>query len=257
MIVHKNLNIMGGRLGNQLFKCAALISLSSHTGYQWGILNNNKPDNVMRYWNIEYPYSIIDNWTPVYHYQWEDSLMFDTEFFTIKDNTSIDSYVQSEKYFSELNIKQFFMPRQEFQIPEYVEKIKSYYKDHRIVTVHVRKSDYKECKYFDILTKEYYHKVFDMTADTNNLYIIITDDITWLRENITLPAKHIISQQLDLYDFYLFGCGDIQVLANSSFSWWASYFSNKLNKIVYAPSMWAENKYTDKLDIKRKEWILC
>ena len=44
------------------------------------------------------------------------------------------------------------------------------------------------------------------------------------------------------------------ILANSSFSWWAAYLSNNVNKLVVAPAKWF-NVNIDTSDLIPKEWI--
>ena len=111
MITHKSIGY-SGRLGNQMFQYAALKALSLKTGYEMFLPNHIdiKHDGCFDMTNnkwIEYKldlldcfdlsYPILDNTLPN-QYQ-EQSFKF--ELFTISDDTSIDGYFQSYKYFED------------------------------------------------------------------------------------------------------------------------------------------------------------
>ena len=45
------------------------------------------------------------------------------------------------------------------------------------------------------------------------------------------------------------------IIANSTFSWWAAYLNKNPNKIVIAPKQWTAQKTANQLDILPKSWI--
>ena len=55
MITHANINRVGGRLGNQFFKVAAMCHISNKYGYEIGFVGDNKPELLLNDWNINYP----------------------------------------------------------------------------------------------------------------------------------------------------------------------------------------------------------
>lgn len=76
-------------------------------------------------------------------------------------------------------------------------------------------------------------------------FIVFTDDVTWVRENMQLESKY------PEYDFlYERGCDTVEekirmmsmcnnfIISNSTFSWWAQFLSKNKEKIVIAPDKW-------------------
>ena len=111
MITHNSIGYTG-RLGNQMFQYAALKSISLETGYEIKLPNNLKikPDGVFdlthQKW-IEYKLDLfgcfklncsLTEYLPSNLYN-EMSFTFDRSVFSIPDNTSIEGYFQSYKYF--------------------------------------------------------------------------------------------------------------------------------------------------------------
>jgi hypothetical protein len=45
------------------------------------------------------------------------------------------------------------------------------------------------------------------------------------------------------------------IIANSSFSWWAAWLNTNINKIVIAPQLWFANKYKNSINIVPIDWI--
>ena len=64
-------------------------------------------------------------------------------------------------------------------------------------------------------------------------YLVFSDDIPWCRESLGIEDAHYID--LDAYTSLcmMTGC-DINVIANSTFSWWGAYLNRHAD--VYAPS---------------------
>lgn len=71
----------------------------------------------------------------------------------------------------------------------------------------------------------------------------ILSDMTW----IDLPG----SGDNDYTEFVLMSCCKHHILANSSFSWWASYLNKNQEKTILAPQRWLNG--TDDSDFYRAD----
>ena len=46
----------------------------------------------------------------------------------------------------------------------------------------------------------------------------------------------------------------VNILANSSFSWWSAWLNNNLNKVVYSPKKWFKDKSICTNDLIPSSW---
>jgi hypothetical protein len=115
MITHNSIGY-SGRLGNQMFQYAALKAISLETGFKCFLPNNLtiKPDGAYDFTNnkwLEYKLDLLDCFeitspikentlTTVFQ---EKGFEFDPSISLINDNTAIEGYFQSYKYFESLN----------------------------------------------------------------------------------------------------------------------------------------------------------
>ena len=111
MITHKSIGY-SGRLGNQMFQYAALKAISLETGFPCFLPDNTKIklDGAFDFANnkwLQYKLDLLDGFeitTPLLDiktdslYQ-EKEFQFESEVFNITNNTAIDGYFQSYKYF--------------------------------------------------------------------------------------------------------------------------------------------------------------
>jgi hypothetical protein len=87
---------------------------------------------------------------------------------------------------------------------------------------------------------------------------IFTDDHNWVKSNLKLPCpstlvelNHTKKAHLDL--ILMSNCNYF-VMANSSFSWWAAWLSDKAGKKVIAPQRWFLNSEIDTSDLLPPDW---
>ncbi len=131
-----------------------------------------------------------------------------------------DIYVQSDEYFSdyEKEIKLLFGAN--------IEPINQ-------VAIHVRRGDYVNNPFYvDLMETPYYEQA--MAQFPNESFLVFSDDIEWCKKQEIFKDCEFSGGD-EITDFNrMAGCKGV-IMANSSFSWWASY----LNKgKVIAPKLW-------------------
>lgn len=193
---------------------------------------------------------------------------FDPNFFKTKKNVLIKGYWQSEKYFSHieelLREDLVFNPHIRDRNRELTDKINSC----ESVGIHIRRGDYVHSPIiktvYGALDLSYYTKSLELIQSKCTAPItcyVFSDDIEWAKENFK-PGYSIqyMDKSLDLSDadeMYLMSCCRHNIIANSSFSWWAAWLNPNRNKIVVAPKNWFyDDRYNyDSSDIIPDSWI--
>jgi len=166
-------------------------------------------------------------------------------------NITIHGYFQSEKYFSnnkEKIIKDFTLDSKWF---DEINTWKSQNKiDKPTVGVHVRRGDYLKFSHHHIFNgPEYYQKAFKNFENVD--FIVVSDDMEWVKKNITGDNIYYSDFRDEIKDFCLLTSCDHNINANSTFSWWASYLNRNVNKKIYAPYQW----YTEQANCNIKDLI--
>jgi hypothetical protein len=158
----------------------------------------------------------------------------------INGSVYLNGYFQTEKYFKEhtKEIRDLFSFSE-----EYKNLIKEKYKDLLIgntCSIHVRRGDYlKLPNHHPVQSLNYLMKgVREMPEDTR--FLIFSDDINWCKQNFPeVPEKFIfIEGNPDYEDLLLMSLCKNNIIANSSFSWWAAWLNENVDKKVIAPSKW-------------------
>ena len=133
------------------------------------------------------------------------------------------------------------------------------------MAIHVRRGDYvSNVKSFDfhgICEVTYYKNAIEqLNAKLDNpTYFIFSDDVQWVRNNFNFISNYTLvsdnAEQNNFEDFRLMRFCKHQIIANSTFSWWAAWLSDN-PKSVIAPSKWFGPNNADKLtkDLFPEEW---
>jgi len=122
-------------------------------------------------------------------------------------------------------------------------EIKSYFgnetEDNDMVSVHIRRTDFIWLNTFNYnLGLDYYEKALKMA---NKKYIVVfSDDIEWCKQNVKHMGNiYFIDINNVEIEFLLMSMFQHNIIANSTFSLWASFISNyQKPKIVIAPKNW-------------------
>ena len=167
----------------------------------------------------------------------------------------IVGYFQSEKYFfhNEKIIKDLFSIDTESE--RLIERKYGDVLKEKPVSVHIRRGDYLSSGgAHPTCTREYYNNAFSLfPPDTS--YLFFSDDISWCKENFTGDNYHFSEKNEDFIDLYLMSKCSHNIIANSSFSWWAAWLNNNTSKRVISPKNWfGANLNHDTRDVRPKKW---
>ena len=127
------------------------------------------------------------------------------------------------------------------------------------VSVHVRRGDYvNHPKYKDICTAEYYQKAIQSLSNQYGELkcFVFSNDIPWCQENLNLPNAIYVDHNFganSYKDMQLMGYCQHHIIANSSFSWWGAYLSQKQGSTI-APKKWKNNMEGTR-DLIPPHWI--
>jgi hypothetical protein len=200
----------------------------------------------------------------ILNYYLESEFKFVNNLFEIPESIYLSGYWQSEKYFREFKnvlIDELILKNQpSVENSKYLQKITN----SNSVSIHIRRGDYIE----DISANnihgfcglDYYNKsIYTIESQINDpTFFVFSDDINWAKNNIkskfTIFFVDINSDKPE-EDLRLMSNCKHNIIANSSFSWWAAWLNTNINKIVIAPQLWFANKYKNSINIVPIDWI--
>lgn len=191
------------------------------------------------------------------------------------DNIYLEGYWQSEKYFPDVGDKlrrEFSAERlqsstrEEYRLSPQAEDYLSEIEQTDSVSIHFRGGDYflpKNTELFgNICTDYYYETAMKMVADMHPgcIFYIFTNDMdwtgNWLKRHTDGKKKFVpveVPEGRDREALILMSRCKHNIMANSSFSWWASYLNAYPQKTVIAPEKWFNG--WDCTDIYRQDMI--
>ena len=107
------------------------------------------------------------------------------------------------------------------------------------VSIHVRRGDYVHLpNHYPIQSVEYYQRAYEIIGDKNINVVIVSDDISWCKENLSFNNTHFIENETNITDLYIMSLCKHNIMSNSTFSWWGAWLNNNPNKKVIQPSNW-------------------
>ncbi|MES2891462.1 MAG: alpha-1,2-fucosyltransferase [Bacteroidota bacterium] len=138
--------------------------------------------------------------------------------------------------------------------------------DENAVSLHFRRGDYQSdpnnLNFFGVLPLEYYLKAIDHMLEKvpQAIFYVFSDDLAWVKENLPTTARTVFVDieggTKDYLELDAMSKCRHNVIANSSFSWWAAYLNTNPNKIVIAPKRWVvDEQQNSKVQVQLPEWI--
>lgn len=124
----------------------------------------------------------------------------------------------------------------------------------RSVSIHVRRGDYvtssQAASHHGTAGADYYRAAIELVSIClieAPRFFVFSDDIAWARSNLTLPEDTVFvahnSGPASHFDMRLMSCCQHNIIANSSFSWWAAWLNPNPTKMVVAPERWVLAPY--------------
>lgn len=275
-------NLMGG-LGNQIFQIFATISYAIKSRNQFKFLNLTtlgSGSTTVRYtfWETFFsklkPFLIQDLPQPM-HILRENGFNYN-ELPISKmgnQNVMIYGYFQSYKYFQEnydIIYKLLNIDKMKHELIDKLNLNSLYIDLENTVSMHFRIGDYKNIQHFHPLaTYEYYEgsikyfKSLHPNKKFNILYFCedcdIDDVLSVINKLVEKFPMYNYTRGLNTLDDWqqmlLMSCCHHNIIANSSFSWWAAYLNSNKDKIVCYPSVWfGPSANNDTKDLCPSDW---
>lgn len=156
---------------------------------------------------------------------------------------------QNEKYFG--HVRPLILKEFTYRNPLSVTNAQAVHKfsEKTTVSIHVRRGDYlKHKNYIGLCGLDYYASAIGYVRkkyDSEIHFAIFSNDMTWCREHL-LPLIDRCEYTLvdwnkgreSYNDIRLMSACRVNIIANSSFSWWAAYLNEHPEKEVIAPKTW-------------------
>lgn len=259
-----SIHLMGG-LGNQLFQIATIIayciqyktdfvfpySETLTTGVERPTYWNNLFIALKKFTTEENPvlyndylYNLLQYREPGFKYY---PIPSDLE------NILLWGYFQSYKYFHKYRNQVFSIMGVDVIREQIREEFPNFIQINRpSISIHFRLGDYKEKQeYHPILPYEYYDKALQLIPRE---YLDYAKVFYFCEEGDRMHADNIMTQLYEKYNLCLPVCVDhqipdwkqmlimsycqINIIANSSYSWWGAYLNEDSKKTVIYPSIW-------------------
>jgi hypothetical protein len=243
-----------GRLGNNLFQIATLVSLSkklnvdfilpefTHAGHRGDIpvdLNMFEYDFKRGVCDTEIEYN---------------EKTFEYSEIIPQDKLKLGGFFQSWKYFEDVKdilLSTYFTPSNQV-----TQSLLKYNISPNSLGISVRRGDYLMLQHNHcVLDTSYYQEAINtyFTNNTDQIYIF-SDDLDWCKQifgNDVIYVQDDIGTQL-----FLMSKMKHLIMSNSTFSWWGAYL-NQNNGIIISPDPWFGPNYKDKntKDLYYPSWI--
>ncbi|EKB48710.1 alpha-1,2-fucosyltransferase [Cecembia lonarensis] len=265
MIIMK---FMGG-LGNQIYQYALGRKLSElHNSFLASDIHiyKNDPDRefVLDKFNIKVkhlPWKVIKLLNSDYALKFDK--VFHTEFYhelvlekaleskdiPRKNNLYLRGSWGNRKYYEDYidKISDEITLKEKFKTKDF-NTVNKKVKNSDSVGIHIRRGDYEKVAHFKnfygLLPPSYYSAAVDFIGNRieKSNFFIFSDDTDWVKENLPfLKDSFFVSDiigSVDYLEFELLKNCKHQIIANSTFSWWAARLNSNPAKIVIKPKRW-------------------
>ena len=269
-----------GRLGNQMFQYAAARALAERLGVGLALdcrAALQRGEGVLtRVFNLD----LTDAKTlpplrtaaPLRYALWralgqsprirrERGLGYNAAFRDWGDDSYLHGYWQSEKYFADIADR----IRADFTFPAFSNTKNAQMADRirasTAVSLHIRRGDYLALTAHVQCDQTYYETALAQilnSAEAEPTVFVFSDDPQWAKDNLPLPCEKVVvdfnGPQTDFEDMRLMSLCQHNIIANSSFSWWAAWLNRNPGKRVAGPARWFADPKLHNPDILPDYW---
>jgi len=193
----------------------------------------------------------------------ESGHAFMKEFYSYPKNVYLNGFWQSENYFEpvkDILLKEFSLKG---KLDSANQLIAQKIIDSNSVSLHIRRGDYVSDKatnaFHGVCSLDYYQRAIKHIQNTVsgiNIFVF-SDDVTWAKANLKTDASitFIDFNNHGEIDMYLMSLCKHNIIANSSFSWWAAWLNQNPGKMVIAPMQWFADINAVSPDIYPQNWL--
>ena len=200
------------------------------------------------------------------HYVRESSYEYLPEILKLRGSIYLDGYWQSPKYFADMEAwmrrELALQPPDEKAAHSLGEEID----ESESVAVHIRRGDFvsvpSAMRTHGFIGLAYYHEAMNLIACKTEqpTFYFFSDDIEWCMENVVTAHRHVFvgrrfGNRKSVTDLWLMSRCRHFIISNSTFSWWAAWLSEREEKIVVAPRVWAREEDKAPKDLIPSSWL--
>ena len=197
----------------------------------------------------------------------EKPSQYDERINALSENTFLDGYFQSEKYFKSIRgqLLNELAPKADWGSAN--EQMARKMAESESVSLHVRRGDYVSnpaaARVHGTCDLAYYQRAIEhfearLKAPT---FFVFSDDPDWVKANIRPSSSSdvvYVNQNSGLtsyFDIFLMSRCQHNIIANSSFSWWGAWLNTSANQEVVAPARWYSDIRINTGDIYPETWL--
>ena len=202
----------------------------------------------------------------------ERQYRFQPEALNFPGNVYLAGFWQSEKYFKDiapLIIDELQLIDESLTIAAAAKVNELRQKYPAVVSVHVRRGDLahfealgqKQRVHSPPIQPDYYRRAMSQ-FDSSACFFVFSDsqrDLDWCKQHIV--AKNVVfsDAESELWDFTAMHFCDHNIIANSTFSWWAAWLNPNPTRRVISPARWSPPEAATQMvtdDLIPSDWML-
>ena len=265
---------INGNLGNQVFICAFkdyLVKKYPNEKFFRHIIKGCPPVRVESYFDLKLP---PHNWlislvaTFVFYSDIVLRKVFKKGWPFVCYAGQIDekkkffrNYLQ-DKYFYEDRDSSWLRIKQPVSYPEGYAQFENSIKTTDAVTVHIRRGDYVKpgSAYTDLSSTDYYDKAIAQAKEwyPNCQLFVFSDDLEYAKTRIkgnNVTFVNCNNGANSYLDIQLMSLAKVNIMANSTFSYWAAYINHENKKVIYPKAWFNVGTGRKAPDIMLNDWL--